>query len=175
MFAVDVSPLQESAAIAAGGTIEGLPAAQILEPIYRVSGDWTRQIGVYEILARHALDPDALVRAVASGRQTGQQPRWRRVELRYVDLKAGRHLLNLINEVLDLSRIEANQQQLSLEPVRAQSVVEEALSLIRPLAVQRGVPEHRREVDRVVDERRVQQSRRAPLPLLASALGHRGS
>ena len=40
----------------------------------------------------HLLDPDALVRAVASGRQKGQQPRWRRVELRYVDLKAGRHL-----------------------------------------------------------------------------------
>jgi SAM-dependent methyltransferase len=40
----------------------------------------------------HLLDPDTLVRAVASGRQRGRQPRWRRVELRYVDLKAGRHL-----------------------------------------------------------------------------------
>ena len=40
----------------------------------------------------HLLDPDALVKAVASGRQKGQQPRWRRVELRYVDLKTGRHL-----------------------------------------------------------------------------------
>jgi hypothetical protein len=40
----------------------------------------------------HLLDPDALVRAVASGRQKGTQPRWKRVELRYVDLKAGRHL-----------------------------------------------------------------------------------
>jgi SAM-dependent methyltransferase len=38
------------------------------------------------------LDDQALVRAVASGRQKGQTPRWRRVELRYVDLKAGRHL-----------------------------------------------------------------------------------
>ena len=38
------------------------------------------------------LDPDNLVRAVASGRQKAAQPRWRRVELRYVDLKAGRHL-----------------------------------------------------------------------------------
>ncbi|WP_110180364.1 SAM-dependent methyltransferase [Nocardioides solisilvae] len=38
------------------------------------------------------LDPDVLVRAVASGRQKGAQPRWKRVELRYVDLKAGRHL-----------------------------------------------------------------------------------
>ncbi|CAB4689315.1 MAG: methyltransferase [Actinobacteria bacterium] len=47
------------------------------------------------VLARmraHLLDPEVLVRAVASGRQKGQQARWRRVELRYVDLKAGRHL-----------------------------------------------------------------------------------
>jgi Methyltransferase domain len=38
------------------------------------------------------LDDESLVRAVASGRQRGTQPSWRRVELRYVDLKAGRHL-----------------------------------------------------------------------------------
>jgi SAM-dependent methyltransferase len=38
------------------------------------------------------LEPEALVRAVASGAQKGAEPRWRRVELRYVDLKAGRHL-----------------------------------------------------------------------------------
>ena len=38
------------------------------------------------------LDDQALVRAVASGRQKGQTPGWKRVELRYVDLKAGRHL-----------------------------------------------------------------------------------
>jgi SAM-dependent methyltransferase len=38
------------------------------------------------------LDEDVLVRAVASGRRKGEVPRWRRVELRYVDLKAGRRL-----------------------------------------------------------------------------------
>ena len=39
------------------------------------------------------LDDQALVRALAAGRRKGQErPRWRRVELRYVDLKAGRHL-----------------------------------------------------------------------------------
>jgi len=38
------------------------------------------------------LDDQVLLRAVASGRQKGQTPRWRRVELRYVDLKGGRHL-----------------------------------------------------------------------------------
>jgi len=38
------------------------------------------------------LEPDTLVRAVGSGRQKAAKPTWRRVELRYVDLKAGRHL-----------------------------------------------------------------------------------
>jgi SAM-dependent methyltransferase len=38
------------------------------------------------------LDDQALVRALATGHRKGQRPRWRRVELRYVDLKTGRHL-----------------------------------------------------------------------------------
>lgn len=38
------------------------------------------------------LDSEGLARAVAAGRRRGAQPRWRRVELRYVDLKAGRRL-----------------------------------------------------------------------------------
>jgi PAS domain S-box-containing protein len=54
-------------------------------------------------------------------------------------LKAGRHLLNLINEVLEIARIEANQQQLSLEPVHAATLLNEALALVRPAAEQRPV------------------------------------
>ena len=38
------------------------------------------------------LDDAVLVKAVASGRQRGQETPWKRAELRYVDLKAGRHL-----------------------------------------------------------------------------------
>jgi PAS domain S-box-containing protein len=53
-------------------------------------------------------------------------------------LRAGRHLLKLIDEVLDLSRIEANRQQLSLEPVHVSDAVNEALGLVRPLAAQNG-------------------------------------
>jgi PAS domain S-box-containing protein len=52
---------------------------------------------------------------------------------------AGRHLLNLINEILDISRIEAGAMQLSLEPVRLTDVLEEAHDLIRPLATERGI------------------------------------
>ncbi|HEX2188485.1 MAG TPA: PAS domain S-box protein [Longimicrobiaceae bacterium] len=57
-------------------------------------------------------------------------------------LKAGRHLLNLINEVLDISRIEADRQPLSLEPVDVEVAVGEALALIRPVAAQRGCVLH---------------------------------
>ncbi len=38
------------------------------------------------------LDEQHLVRAVAAGRQRGAEPRWRRAELRYVELRTGRHL-----------------------------------------------------------------------------------
>ena len=53
-------------------------------------------------------------------------------------ISAGRHLLSLINEVLDISRIEAGKLQLSLEPVCLADALEEALSLMRPLAAERG-------------------------------------
>jgi signal transduction histidine kinase/ActR/RegA family two-component response regulator len=54
-------------------------------------------------------------------------------------LRAGRHLLGLINEVLDISRIEAGHLRLSLEPVRLGEALRDALSLIAPLAAQRQV------------------------------------
>jgi len=54
-------------------------------------------------------------------------------------ISAGRHLLNLINEVLDISRVETGNLQLSLEPVCLAHALEEALSLMRPLAAQRGL------------------------------------
>jgi PAS domain S-box-containing protein len=54
-------------------------------------------------------------------------------------VKAGQHLLNLINEILDISRIEANRHQLSLEPVRLSNVVCEGLTLIQPLGAQRSI------------------------------------
>jgi PAS domain S-box-containing protein len=52
---------------------------------------------------------------------------------------AGNHLLDLINDVLDISRIEAGALMLSLEPVHLDEVVNQALSLIRPQAAQAGI------------------------------------
>jgi PAS domain S-box-containing protein len=54
-------------------------------------------------------------------------------------LTAGEHLLTLINEVLDIARIESGRQQLSIEPVRLSTVLQEALGLVRPLAAARGI------------------------------------
>jgi PAS domain S-box-containing protein len=61
-----------------------------------------------------------------------------RPRIRYI-LSAGRHLLNLINEVLDISRIEAGNLQLSLEPVCVEEAINEALDLMRPLAAERSI------------------------------------
>ncbi len=54
-------------------------------------------------------------------------------------LKGGRHLLDLINEVLDISRIEAGAMALSLEPVALDTMVQECLELVRPQAQARGI------------------------------------
>jgi signal transduction histidine kinase/ActR/RegA family two-component response regulator len=49
-------------------------------------------------------------------------------------VKGGRHLLGLINDVLDISRIETGNLSLSLEPVPIEIVVDEVIGLMRPLA-----------------------------------------
>lgn len=54
-------------------------------------------------------------------------------------LKGGRHLLSLINEILDISRIEAGNMTVSLDPVEAFSAIGEALDLVRPQAGARKI------------------------------------
>jgi PAS domain S-box-containing protein len=54
-------------------------------------------------------------------------------------LHAGRHLLELINEMLDLARIESGKLELSLEPVNLADIVRECVSLAQPLADARGI------------------------------------
>jgi len=54
-------------------------------------------------------------------------------------MKGGQHLLSLINEVLDLSRIEAGRLSLSPEPVQLDEVIHEAVAFVRPIAKQRNI------------------------------------
>lgn len=71
------------------------------------------------------LDPDVLVRAVASGRQKGEQPTWRRAELRYVDLKAGRHL-----QVTTYDATQAHTANHAVAPSDGQSTARDAVDAL---------------------------------------------
>ena len=87
-------------------------------------------------------------------------------------LKAGRHLLELINEVLDISRIESGAVALSLEPVSIAEIARETLDLVGPMAAQFGVRLHQTRVfDSPLmllgDRRRVKQ---IALNLLSNAI-----
>ncbi|MBT4260525.1 MAG: transporter substrate-binding domain-containing protein, partial [Nitrospina sp.] len=52
---------------------------------------------------------------------------------------AGKHLLELINEVLDLSRVESGKMKLSIERVDIIPIVENVISISKPLADEKGV------------------------------------
>ena len=54
-------------------------------------------------------------------------------------MRGGRHLLSLINEVLDLARIEAGALQLQLIPVELPELVDDCLPLVQAMAEARGI------------------------------------
>ena len=54
-------------------------------------------------------------------------------------LKGGRHLLDLINEVLDIARIEAGSMEFRLEPVNVHDALAAAADFVKPLAKQHNV------------------------------------
>jgi PAS domain S-box-containing protein len=54
-------------------------------------------------------------------------------------LSAGQHLLELINEVLDVSRIESGMVAVHLEPVGLGALLREVLDIIEPMAASRAV------------------------------------
>ena len=90
--------------------------------------------------------------------------------------KAAKHLLELVNDVLDLSKIEAGKIELSLQPVSFPNLIEDLFVTVRPLADEHGVQlqlAHDGEQPRtiVTDPRRVRQ---VVLNLLSNAIkfGH---
>jgi signal transduction histidine kinase len=68
----------------------------------------------------------------------------------YVDdiLSSGRHLLSLINDILDLSKIEAGRMDLEVATFYLPDAIENALLLIRERASRHGI-----KLDRSIDER----------------------
>ncbi len=75
--------------------------------------------------------------------------------------KAAKHLLELVNDVLDLSKIEAGKIDLRLQPVAFPALIEDLFVTVRPLADQYGSPlslEHDGDAINVVsDPRRLRQ------------------
>ncbi|MEH6415678.1 ligand-binding sensor domain-containing protein [Pseudomonas sp. CGJS7] len=53
--------------------------------------------------------------------------------------RAGEHLLRLVNDALDLARIESGRLELAAEPFDLRAMVDQAADLMRPLAQQRGL------------------------------------
>ncbi|MGA9705689.1 ATP-binding protein [Pseudomonas sp.] len=54
-------------------------------------------------------------------------------------LRAGQHLLTLINEVLDIAKIEAGRLPLNIEKIALAASLQEALALVSPMAVDAGI------------------------------------
>jgi len=86
-------------------------------------------------------------------------------------LESGRHLLSLINDILDLSKIEAGHMELEPADFDLSSAIDNALILVRERATRRGITLGRTIDERVAlihgDERKVKQ---VLLNLLSNAL-----
>jgi len=86
-------------------------------------------------------------------------------------LESGRHLLSLINDILDLSKIEAGRMELEATDFDLPSAIDNALILVRERASRRGITLGRTIDERlgtiVGDERKVKQ---VLLNLLSNAL-----
>jgi signal transduction histidine kinase len=86
-------------------------------------------------------------------------------------LSSGRHLLSLINDILDLSKVEAGRMELDLAPFHLPSTLEATLTLLRERAMRHGIALGLKVDDRldelVADERKVRQ---VVLNLLSNAV-----
>ncbi len=54
-------------------------------------------------------------------------------------LRSGKHLLELVNDILDISRIESGKVALSMKPILLQSLITEVINLVQPIASKRNI------------------------------------
>jgi signal transduction histidine kinase/putative methionine-R-sulfoxide reductase with GAF domain len=84
---------------------------------------------------------------------------------------SGQHLLSLINDILDLSKIEAGRMELELSDFDLPMAIDNAMTLIRERAARRSITLHRRVDERLgqiqADERKIRQ---VLLNLLSNAI-----
>jgi len=84
---------------------------------------------------------------------------------------SGQHLLSLINDILDLSKIEAGKMDLELSDFSLPATIDNALMLVRERAARRGIDLHKSVDERLgqiqADERKIRQ---VLLNLLSNAI-----
>src|SRR5437588_5246750 len=117
------------------GTVQDVTERKLVDEVKRDSKAKS------EVLSRMSHELRTQVNALLGFGQLLERQKPTEVQRKRVGyiLSAGKHLLDLINEVLDISRIEAGRMQLSLEPVCVADALEETLDLMRPLATERSI------------------------------------
>ncbi len=95
----------------------------------------------------------------------------KQIEYLHDILESGRHLLSLINDILDLSKIEAGRMELEVSEFDLPQAIQNALTLVRERALRRGIGLHHAIDSQVAairaDERKVKQ---VLLNLLSNAI-----